>query len=136
MSKLKEKIECLNPNTRRKMNIDSETYNLFSKAIYHTLKKEKRGITYTEIVDGVKKCFKEAIMSVGRTVTAPKTIPQINTISRAANKAGKKSLLRRSIRFWIKVFNKLNDVVAASGPEINQVMLLKTNDTFVLTCVR
>ena len=59
MSKLKEKIECLNPNTRRKMNIDSETYNLFSKAIYHTLKKEKRGITYTEIVDGVKKCFKE-----------------------------------------------------------------------------
>lgn len=54
-----EKIECLNPNTGRKMNIDSATYDLFSKAIYHTLNKEKQGITYTELVKGIKKCFKE-----------------------------------------------------------------------------
>lgn len=54
-----EKIACLNPNTGRKMNIDAKVYELFSKAIFHTLKKEKRGITYTEIVEGIKKCFKE-----------------------------------------------------------------------------
>jgi len=53
------KIECLNPNTGGKMNIDASIYNLFSKAIYHTLKKEKQGITYTDIVNGIKKCFKE-----------------------------------------------------------------------------
>jgi len=54
-----EKIECLNPNTGRKMNIDAEIYDLFSKAIYHTLKENKKGITYTDIVNGIKKCFKE-----------------------------------------------------------------------------
>lgn len=53
------KIECLNPNTGGKMNIDATIYDLFSKAIYHTLKKSKRGITYTDIVAGVKQCFKE-----------------------------------------------------------------------------
>jgi len=41
------------------MNIDAATYDVFSKAIYHTLKEEKGGITYTDIVTGVKKCFKE-----------------------------------------------------------------------------
>jgi len=51
------KIECLNPNTGRKMNIDAKVYDLFSKAIYHTLKENKRGITYTDIVSGVKQCF-------------------------------------------------------------------------------
>jgi hypothetical protein len=54
-----EKVECLNPNTGRKMNVDSGTYELFSKAIYHTLKKEKEGISYTDIVRGIKKCFKD-----------------------------------------------------------------------------
>ena len=53
------KIECLNPNTGRKMKIDGKIYEIFSKAIYHTLKKNKEGITYTDIVNGVKKCFKE-----------------------------------------------------------------------------
>jgi Family of unknown function (DUF6958) len=53
------KIECLNPNTGGKMNIAADIYNLFSKAIYHTLKKNKQGITYTDIVRGVKQCFKE-----------------------------------------------------------------------------
>lgn len=53
------KTECLNPNTGRKMNIDARVYDLFSKAIYHTLKKNKQGITYTDIVSGVKQCFKE-----------------------------------------------------------------------------
>jgi len=53
------KVECLNPNTGGKMKIDAEVYELFSKAIYHTLKQRKQPITYTQIVDGVKKCFKE-----------------------------------------------------------------------------
>ena len=59
------KVECLNPHTGRKINMDAEIYELFSKAIYHTLKKlqvtkdREKGITYTEIVNGIKKCFKE-----------------------------------------------------------------------------
>ena len=53
------KVECLNPNTGGKMNIDTTVYGLFSRAIYHTLKKSKQGVTYTDIVSGVKQCFKE-----------------------------------------------------------------------------
>ena len=53
------KVECLNPSTGGKMNIDAQIYDLFSKAIYHTLKNSKRGVTYTDIVSGVKQCFKE-----------------------------------------------------------------------------
>jgi hypothetical protein len=53
------KIECLNANTGGKMNIDAKVYDHFSKAIYHTLKKSKQGVTYTDIVGGVKRCFKE-----------------------------------------------------------------------------
>ena len=53
------KIECLNPNTGSKMNIDAGIHSLFSKAIYHTLMENKNGVTYTEIVNGIKKCFKE-----------------------------------------------------------------------------
>jgi hypothetical protein len=41
------------------MNIDAGIYELFSKAIYHELKRGKHGITYTDIVNGIKKCFKE-----------------------------------------------------------------------------
>jgi len=52
------KIECHNPNTGRKMNIDAKVYDLFSKAIYHTLKENKHGITFTDIVSGVKRCFR------------------------------------------------------------------------------
>ena len=52
------KVECLNPNTGGKMNIDTTVYDLFSKAIYHTLKKSKQGVSYTDIVSGVKRCFR------------------------------------------------------------------------------
>lgn len=58
-TKRSNKVECLNPNTGRRMNIDADTYELFSKAICHTLKKEKKGMSYTDIVNGVKKYFKE-----------------------------------------------------------------------------
>lgn len=53
------KIECLNPNTGSKMNIDAKIYDIFSKAIYHTISKNKQGVTFTDIVNGIKKCFKE-----------------------------------------------------------------------------
>ncbi|RYZ28868.1 MAG: hypothetical protein EOO10_08120 [Chitinophagaceae bacterium] len=52
------KVECLNPNTGRRMNIKKKTYDLFSKAIYHTLKKEG-AITFTQMVEGVYDCFKQ-----------------------------------------------------------------------------
>jgi hypothetical protein len=52
------KVECLNPNTGGRMNIDKKTYDLFSKAIYHTLKKNQP-LTYSEIVEGIRDCFKQ-----------------------------------------------------------------------------
>jgi hypothetical protein len=52
------KAECINPNTGNRMNIDAATYELFSKAIYHTLKEGKQ-LTYTQMVDGINDCFKQ-----------------------------------------------------------------------------
>src|SRR5215218_3585818 len=53
-----QKTECINPNTGSRMNIDTSIYKLFSKAIYHSLKKHSP-LTYTQIVQGVKDCFGE-----------------------------------------------------------------------------
>lgn len=53
-----QKAECLNPNTGGRMNIDKATYDLISKAIYHTLKKEG-AITFSQLVEGVYACFKQ-----------------------------------------------------------------------------
>jgi hypothetical protein len=50
------KVECLNPNTGGRMNIDKEVYDLFSKAIYHTVKTGK-AITYSQIVEGSEGLF-------------------------------------------------------------------------------
>ena len=52
------KVECLNPNTGGSMKIDKDVYDLFSKAIYHTVKSGK-ALTYTQIVEGVNDCFKK-----------------------------------------------------------------------------
>lgn len=57
-TKSSEKIECLNPNTGSTMNIDKEIYDLFSKAIYHTLKKQK-AVSFTELTEGVEDCFRK-----------------------------------------------------------------------------
>ena len=40
-----QKIECHNPNTGGRMNIAEKTYDIFSKAIYHTLKKHQPLLT-------------------------------------------------------------------------------------------
>lgn len=53
-----QKVECLNPNTGGKMNIDKGIYDTISKAIYHTLKKQG-AVTFTELQEGVEKCLKE-----------------------------------------------------------------------------
>lgn len=53
-----QKIECFNPNTGGKMNLDKKVYELFSKAVYHTLKKNQP-LTYTQIVEGIYDCFKQ-----------------------------------------------------------------------------
>lgn len=53
-----KKVECLNPNTGGRMNIDKEIYDLFSKAIYHNLKQGKE-LTYSQMVEGIYDCFKK-----------------------------------------------------------------------------
>jgi len=53
-----QKVECLNPNTGGRVNIDKKTYDLFSKAIYYTLKKNQP-LTYSEIVEGIHDYFKQ-----------------------------------------------------------------------------
>jgi hypothetical protein len=58
-AKPKQSVETLNPNTGRRMKIDAATYEVFSKAIYHTLKQSKAGISFTDLAKGVTKCFKE-----------------------------------------------------------------------------
>lgn len=60
-------VECLNPNTGRKMNINKQTYDLFSKAIYHTLK-EKGPVSFTEMLNGVYECFKKQKINFEGTV--------------------------------------------------------------------
>jgi hypothetical protein len=54
------KTECRNPNTGSSMNIDAATYELFAKAITHTLQGDKQ-LTYTQLVAGVKDFFQQQI---------------------------------------------------------------------------
>ena len=67
MSKSLVKVECFNPNTGRRMNIDSETYELFTKAIKQTLKAGKE-ITFSEIVEGIKKYFRSQNIGFKKSV--------------------------------------------------------------------
>ena len=53
-----KKVECLNPNTGRRMNIEKSIYELFSRTITQTLK-EKGSITFTQMVKGVHDRFKQ-----------------------------------------------------------------------------
>src|SRR5438067_9796936 len=51
-NKKSEKVECLNPNTGGRMNIDKEIYDLFVKSIKATLKGSSP-LTFTEMVEGI-----------------------------------------------------------------------------------
>ena len=53
-----QKAECLNPNTGGSLKVDKKIYDLFSKAIHHTLKKSQP-LTYTQIVEGIRDYFKQ-----------------------------------------------------------------------------
>jgi hypothetical protein len=53
-----QKVECLNPNTGGRMNIDKEVYELFSEAIYNTLK-GNQPLSFTKIVEGVEAYLKQ-----------------------------------------------------------------------------
>ncbi len=57
-AKAKEKIEVENPNTGRRMQIDADTWDLFSRAIKHSLKNGK-SLTYTEMVEGIYEYLKK-----------------------------------------------------------------------------
>lgn len=61
------KVECHNPNTGGHLMTDADTYELFSKAIYHTLKKEKV-LTYTQMVEGIHDYFREQHISFDGSV--------------------------------------------------------------------
>ena len=52
------KVECLNPTTGGKMNIDKNIYDVISKAIRKTLQRGK-SLTYTDLMDGVRQYIKE-----------------------------------------------------------------------------
>lgn len=53
-----QKMTCLNPNTGGQIKIDKKVYDLFSAAIMATLKKHQP-LSYTQIVEGIKDCFKQ-----------------------------------------------------------------------------
>lgn len=62
MSRLKSlkpgstKTEIINPNTGHRMQIDTDIYSLFSKAIVDVLKKQS-GLTFTELTEGIRQYF-------------------------------------------------------------------------------
>ena len=57
LKRTENKIECINPNTRRSFFLNADTWMLFNKAIAYALK-ENSPLTYSEIVEGVEKYFK------------------------------------------------------------------------------
>jgi len=59
MTNASGKIECLNPNTGRKLNIDKEINDLFRHTIYDVLRQSQMGTSFTELANGMKKCFTE-----------------------------------------------------------------------------
>jgi hypothetical protein len=61
------KTECRNPNTGSRMNIDAATYQLFAKAITHTLQGGKQ-LTYTQLVTGVKDFLQQQQINFGGSV--------------------------------------------------------------------
>lgn len=53
IAKKQEKVECTNPNTGRRMQIDADTWSLFYSAIKHSLKGGKK-LTFTQLVEGIE----------------------------------------------------------------------------------
>ena len=93
MSSLTEKIECTNPNTGRRMQIDADTWNLFHKAIKHSLKGGK-SLTFTELVEGIEDYFKKNKInfkqSVGWYAVTVKHDLEVRKILKVYTEKGKK----------------------------------------------
>jgi hypothetical protein len=61
------KQECLNPRTGRGMMIDSDIYQLFSKAIREILKSKKQ-LSFSELVEQLHEYFREKKIKFDRSV--------------------------------------------------------------------
>lgn len=55
--KTSAKIQCIHPEGKHAPAIAMDTYALFEKAIYHSLKAKKSGLNFTDLMKEVKKCF-------------------------------------------------------------------------------
>ena len=53
------KIQCIHPEGKHAPSIAADTYALFEKAIYHSLKGKKQGLSFTDLVKEIEKCFKQ-----------------------------------------------------------------------------
>ena len=67
LAKKTDKVEVANPNTGRHMQIDAETWNLFSRAIKESLKGGKT-LTYTEMVEGIHDYLKKNKIKFNQSV--------------------------------------------------------------------
>jgi hypothetical protein len=52
------KIQCIHPEGKTAPAIAADTYSLFEKAIYHSLKRKKT-LSFSELTEEVEKCFKK-----------------------------------------------------------------------------
>jgi hypothetical protein len=55
--KKEARIQCIHPEGKQAPSISADTYALFEKAIFHSLKARKQPISYTELMEEVKKYF-------------------------------------------------------------------------------
>jgi hypothetical protein len=54
--KMAAKVQCIHPEGKHAPAIVAETFLLFEKAIYHSLK-SKKALSFTELMVEVEKCF-------------------------------------------------------------------------------
>ena len=50
------KVQCIHPEGKKAPAIAADTYSLFEKAIYHSLK-NKKSLSFSQLTDEVEKCF-------------------------------------------------------------------------------
>ena len=97
MSKTKspqqEKIECVNPNTGRRMQIDADTWNLFYAAIKHSLKGGKK-LSFTEMLEGIYDYLEKKKIdfnqSVGWYAVTVKNDLEVRNVIKVYTEKGKK----------------------------------------------
>jgi hypothetical protein len=87
------KVQCLHPEGKHAPAIAADTYSLFEKAIYHSLKQKKQ-LGFTELMKEVEKCFKQQKTkftgSIGWYGVAVKNHMESKGIIRTFTEKGKK----------------------------------------------